>query len=101
MKTLATVGIGLVALEVMLSAAGAADVPVVSAPEPVPKFGHGMAFMRIKCWFRVGAVRYYCHIHQRHHRRPALASGRFGYQQRDKSERLDWRRPNWLQFHYE
>jgi hypothetical protein len=45
MKTLATVGIGLVALEVMLSAADAADVPVVSAPEPVPKFGHGMASM--------------------------------------------------------
>ena len=36
MKTLATGGISLVALVVMLSAAGAADVPVVKPPEPVP-----------------------------------------------------------------
>ena len=36
MKTLATVGISLVALGVMLFAAGAADIPAVKAPEPVP-----------------------------------------------------------------
>ena len=36
MKALATTGIGLVALGVMLGAAGAADIPVVKAPEPVP-----------------------------------------------------------------
>jgi outer membrane immunogenic protein len=36
MKALATTGISLVALGVMLGAAGAADIPVVKAPEPVP-----------------------------------------------------------------
>ena len=36
MKSLATTGISLVALGVMLGAAGAADIPVVKASEPVP-----------------------------------------------------------------
>ena len=36
MKPLATTGISLVALGVMLGAADAADIPVVKAPEPVP-----------------------------------------------------------------
>ena len=36
MKALATTGISLVALGVMLGAAGAADIPAVKAPEPVP-----------------------------------------------------------------
>ena len=57
MIALATTGISLVALGVMLGAAGAADIPVVKAPETRPeRLVMEWLLWRFKCWFCVGAI---------------------------------------------